>query len=326
MATNGTLTASSTVLYLTMVQKQVIRTLPILLVSGLVGNISSCLIFHERELRYNAVSRLLKSACIFNIIVLCYAIGINLYNVDHVSADTYSLIFCKLRLYIRHILLMIVRTYVTLACAASFALSSTKVNLRALCRPKYIQLAIISVPFVWILVPIHMPFLKTIRNNICIDIDPYVVPFAVYFFLIVGVFPIIVMTIFTLLTIHNLHLLHNRVQATIITPVRIKTRDRQFIRMLVSLVIMYLITNLYFPTNALYQALTYWQKKSPERVAIDSLIFSITSNHILYINNVSPFYLFFYSSLTFRKMFQRILHRYVDTTVSLIRKFFQRTG
>lgn len=322
MTTNST-ASNPTLLYLAMVQKQVVRSLAAVLVFGLFGNLSSCMVFCQKELRQNAVARLFTAASVFNILVLCYGIGYNLYTIDHVSTDTYSLVFCKLRLYIRHILLMIVRSYFILSCVACFALSSSRTFLRSLCRPKYVRAAIIAVPIVWPIIAIHMPFLKTIRKNQCIDVDSYVLPYAIYFFLIVGVMPVILMVFFTVLTVHNLQLLHNRVQASVATPMRVKARDRQFIRMLSALTTMYAATNVYYPVNVLYVAITYWQTKSAERLAIESLIFAITSNHILYINNVSPFFLFYSSSSAFRKIFWRVMHIYLRS-LPVVRKFAQR--
>lgn len=310
MTTN--LTASNTVvLYLTVVQRQLNQNLSILLGIGLLGNMTSCIIFLQKELRHNAVSLLFTAASIFNIIVLTYGISYSLYSIDNISLDTYSIIFCKLRLYIRHIFLMTVRSYIILACVACFALSSSRTNLRSLCRPQYVKTAIVVVPLIWPLIAIHMPILTIIRNNQCVNIDSYVLPFAIYFFLIVGIFPIILMVLFTLLTMNNLRRLHHRIQPTIVTPTRLKSRDRQFIRMLSSLVIMYVVTNLFYPTNVLYTAITHWSIKSLERIAIESIITSITSNYILYINNISPFFLFVCSSAAYRRVFYRVIYNCV---------------
>ena len=306
MASNAT-QVNSLLVYLANTQKQLTRSLSVLLAVGLLGNSLSLLVFREKKLRSNAVALLFSAASVFNILVLVYGIGTSLYGVDHVSPDTYSIVFCKLRLYLRHILLMIVRSYIVLACAASFGLSSSRASFRALCQPRLVTRAIVAVPFVWPLLAFHMPIWSTLRRNQCVNIDPYVLPFAVYFFLIVGVIPVLLMSFFILLTINNLRHLHRRAQASIRGPRRWKSRDQQFIRMLSALVIMYAVTNLFFPSNSLYSAITYWLAKSPERLAIESLVFSVTSNYILYINNISPFFLFFLSSGSFREVLFRVL-------------------
>ncbi|CAF1340890.1 unnamed protein product [Adineta steineri] len=272
------LTSSNTyVIYLSLVVKQLTLSLIIPLILGVVGNLSSCIVFRQKQFRSNGMSLLFTAASFFNIIVLVYGIGTSLYTLDHISPDTYSIVFCKIRLYVRHIFLMIVRSYIILACVAAFALSSSKTTLRSLCQPRYVKWAIVGVPFVWPLIALHMPLLTIIENNQCVNIDSYIFPFAIYFFLIVGVIPVFLMTLFIFLTIRNLRLLHNRIQSSIATPVKFKSRDRQFIRMLSALVLMYISTNLFYPTNVLYSAITHWTNKSSERIAIESIISSVTT-------------------------------------------------
>ena len=294
--TTNTTSSNTFVVYLANIQKQITRTLVVPLVVGLIGNIISCIVFRQKQLRSNGMSLLLTAASIFNIIVLIYGIGMSLYGVDHTNPDTYSIVFCRILIYIRHTLLMVVRSYIILACAASFALTSSRTNLRSLCEIRYVKWAIVVIPFIWPLIVIHMPFFVIIYKNQCVNIDGYIIPFAIYFFLVVGIFPVVSMVLFILLTIKNLRALRRRIQPTIVNRVTLKSRDQQFIRMLLALVIMYVTTNLFYPINILYSAITNWSYKSSERIAIESVVHSITSNYVLYINNVSPFFLFFFSS------------------------------
>jgi hypothetical protein len=314
--TTNTTSSNTIVGYLTVVQKQLTYSLAVPLVLGLVGNLASCVVFRQKQFRSNGISLLFTAAAIFSIIVLVYGIGLSFYANEHVSPDTYSIVSCKLHIYIRHILLMIVRSYIILACAASFALSSSRASLRSLCQPRRVKWVILVVPFIWPLIAIHMPLLTTIQENRCVNIDSYVLPFAIYFFLIVGLFPVLLMVLFILLTMNNLRLLHRRIQPSIASPMKLRSRDQQFIRMLSALVIMYITTNFFYPTNVLYSAITYWLEKSQERVAIESIVFSVTSNQVLYINNASPFFLFISSSATFRQSFYRIVCKYTRLFMS----------
>ena len=296
--------------YLSLVEDQLTYSLIIPLILGVVGNCFCCVIFRQKQFRSNAISTFFTAGSITNIIVLIYGIGINLDSVDHRSLDQYSLIFCQVRLYIRHTLLMIVRSYVVLACIASFSLSSSRMELRSLFRPKFVQWCIFLVPLIWPLIALHMPFFTIIRENRCIYVDSYMFISGIYFFFVVGIFPVLLMTLFILLTVKNLNSLHRRIQPSIVTPIRLKSRDQHFIRMLSSLVLMYITTNIFYPTNVLYLAMTNFSTKSEHRIAIESLIFFLTSNYILYINSVSPFFLFFWSSTAFRRSFYSIVDKY----------------
>ena len=307
---NNTTSSNNLVKYLNMIEDHTAHCLIIPLVLGLVGNSFSCIVFRQKQFRSNAISNLFMAASIFNIVVLVYGISINLYSVNYGSPTRYSIVFCKVFLYIRHILLMIVRSYIVLACIASFSLTSPRVNLRSIFQSRFLKWFIFAIPFLWPLIAIHMPIFTMIQEHRCVNVDSYVLPFGIYFFLIVGIFPVLFMTLFILLTVKNLKTLHRRVQPSIATPLRLKTRDQQFIRMLTSLVLMYITTNIFYPTNVLYLALTYSLEKSKERIAFESLIFFLTSNYILYINSVSPFFLFICSSTAFRRSFYGVLNKY----------------
>lgn len=306
METNTSSLTDLTVV-LNVVHKNLTLSLSILLFIGLVGNSMNFIVFRQLKLQKNPIALLFSASAIFNIIVLIYGIGTSLYTVNHVNPEIYSLPYCKLRLYLRHVLLMIVRAYIVLACASSFALSSTQNSIRLLCQIRNIKVLILIVPLVSPLIAFHMPIWTSIENDRCVTNESYIIPFAVYFFLIVGVLPIFLMILFIILTIKNLTSLHNRVQTAFVSLKRIRSRDRQFIKMLSSLVLMYITTNMFFPINTFYMSVTYWTPKSAQRIAIESIIYSITSNHILYINNISPFFLFSLSSSAFRKSVRMII-------------------
>ena len=208
---------------------------------------------------------------------------------------------------------MIVRSYIVLACIASFCLSSSRLKIRSLFHIRYVKLLIMIIPFVWPMIAIHMPILTELKLNKCVNIDEYVIPFGIYFFLIVGIISVVLMTLFILLTIKNLNEIHRRIEPSIsnVNSKRIKSRDKQFIRMLFSLVLMYITTNLFYPANVLYMSMTKSLSKSAQRIQIESLVITFTSNYILYVNNISPFFLFLFSSNSFRRSFFNVFHRHV---------------
>lgn len=299
------------------IQNGFTRSLILLLLLGISGNLLSYFIFREKRFENNPISLFFSAASIFNIIVLIYGISFTLYIIDHSNPENSSNFFCQIRSYLRHVFLMIVRTYITCACVSSYLLTSTKTKLRSLCQGKYVKIVIGCVPLMWLIIPFHLIIWNRIENGKCLQHSSYVLPFGIYFLLIVGILPVLFMSLFTGLTIRNLRYLHRRIQSSFSVSQRIHSKDRQFIRMLVALVIMYILTNLFFPTNTLYLSLTHSSEKSIERVALESLIFSLTSNHILYINNVSPFFLFYFSSSTFRQCVHQFLFK-------LKRIFFHR--
>lgn len=293
--------------YLKYIEDQMIRCLSIVLLIGLIGNVLSFFVFYEKDNRLNGISLLFRSASIFNIIVLIYGIGVSFYSINYFNPEKSSSIFCKIRLYIRHILLMIVRTYIVLACFGSFCLTSSKYLYRSLFDLRHVKWYIGIVPFIWPLIAFHMPLFTHLNANQCRNQSDYVFFFGIYFFTIVGLIPVILMVLFIFLTKNNLRLINRRIRPTLINgnSIKLKNRDQQFIRMLLSLVIMYMITNFIYPANVLYMSITDSTIKHQKRIQIESLILTITSNYILYINNISPFFLFFISSKSFRRTIYR---------------------
>lgn len=306
-SSTNTTRSSVLAMYMNYLQKQLSLSLSVMLVIGFLGNLVSFIIFRRQNLRRNAMALLFSASSIFNILVLVFGIGTSLYAVDRANPETTSATYCKLRGYIRHVLLMSVRGYIILACAASFALSSPKHSTRILCQTKFVKTMIIIVPLLSIVIAAHIPIWTTLQQNRCVMMDSYVIVYAIYFLLVVGIIPVVLMAFFILLTSQNLKKLHFPADNPVHVPVRIRRKDQQFIRMLASLVIMYVVTNIYFPANTFYMSVTYWTDKNPDRIFIESIIFSITSNYILYINNISPFFLFLLSSSTFRKSLRELL-------------------
>ena len=299
--------------YLKLIEDEMIRCLSIVLIIGLIGNMFSYIVFNDKEYRLSGISLLFRSASIFNIIVLIYGIGVSFYSVNNINPEKSSFIFCKIRLYIRHILLMIVRSYIVLACFGSFCLTSSKLVYRSLFEIRYVRWYVGIIPLLWPLIALHMPLLTNLNKNKCRNVDQYVLIFGIYFFTIVGIIPLLLMILFILLTINNLRVINRRIRPSVVNgnSMKLKSRDQQFIRMLLSLVIMYLITNLIYPLNVLYMSLTDSSIKNEKRVRIESLIITITSNYILYINNISPFFLFFISSKSFRRSFYRFYYKFI---------------
>jgi hypothetical protein len=70
--------------------------------------------------------------------------------------------------------------------------------------------------------------------------------------------------------------------------------------MLLTQIIVYLVTTGLYPISLLYTALTQYIHKSSERIVIENLITFQTNNFLFYLNNVAPFFTYYFTSKTFR--------------------------
>jgi hypothetical protein len=298
---NTTYIPSSLVIILPIIQKYMTILLIILLFIGIFANIIACIIFYEVQQRKNACSLFCAATSGVNIFILIQGlVGLTLGIVLIIDPENYNLIYCKTRLYIRHTLIMINRTCTIFSCASCFALSSKRVKLRLLIKRTYLSnRLIIFFCFFWFLFCSHVFFFTTLQNNHCIMIGNYTLIFSIYMFILAGTISPILMILFSLLTLWNLKRLRQCI-GPINQNLHLHKRDFQLIKMLLTQIIVYLVTTGLYPISLLYTALTQYIHKSSERIVIENLITFQTNNFLFYLNNVAPFFTYYFTSKTFR--------------------------
>ena len=139
----------------------------------------------------------------------------------------------------------------------------------------------ISAPF-WAIECIHVGIFFTNSSGRCGPAPAYALPYAIYSLIIIGIFPTVLMIIFSTLAWRNLKIIRSRVVPTTNAARRVKIhkRDRHLMKMLLCEVIVYVVTSIPFPLNILYGTLTssIAAQKSPMRLAVESLIGYIINN------------------------------------------------
>ena len=274
----------------------------ILLIIGILSNIITCLIFNRPKHRKNACSIFCAATSASNILILLQAIVGHLLDLMlPTSPENYNKIYCKARLYIRHALVMNNRTFTILSCAACYALTSKRQFLRQLIQRPWICRRTVLFSFIfWFVACAHSLFYTTIVDNTCVMIGNYTLIFAVYLFILAGTISPLLMILFSYLVRKNLRQLRTRIQP-VAHHFHLKKRDFQLVRMLLVHIIIYLVTTVLYPVNLLYSALTQNDtQKTFERQVIETFITFLTTNFIFYINNVAPFFTYYFTSSSFR--------------------------
>jgi hypothetical protein len=277
------------------------------LILGNIGNLANIAIFCQKEHRKNSCSLYLLTASFVNVFIINYGIIPTLYSLDYPNPELYSLVFCKLRLYLLHSALMISRSMVVLACIDRFALSSTSPHIRLFCQRKMALPIIVCVLLAWPLIAIHIPILLTIESGRCSTFGIYSLIYSSYSFLVAGLLPPTLMIFFGFKTMRNLHLIHSRVRPNNNAGVRIKRRDFSLIVMLMWEVILYLISTTPYPIQTLYLTVTNGVMKSTLRLQIESFVTYMAYSFLIYINSASPFYVYVSTSRTFRHECKQLL-------------------
>ncbi|UJR12245.1 hypothetical protein I4U23_016422 [Adineta vaga] len=280
------------------IQREMIRYgLSIYLALGLVGNVLNCIMFTRNSYRRTPSSLYLLSLSIFSMMFLMWLLIPSIYALYYSELQTQSVIYCKIRLYIGHILNLYLRYSVVFACTDRYFITRTNIHLRSLSSIKTAKKLLFFMFIIFPLMAIHMPILMDIRNGSCGMIGIYKLVYAIYQLIISGLLPPIFMSIFSILTINSLHQRHHTGQ------IRMKQSDRALTRMVVVEVIVNIITAIPYSINLLYGALTYFIiDKSTQRLEIESFITYISRFRIYFVG-VTPFYVFIFTSKPFRNEF-----------------------
>ncbi|CAF2795391.1 unnamed protein product [Rotaria sp. Silwood2] len=270
---------------------------------GNIGLVFNMLIFSQPAHRRNSCSLYILGMSFCSCIGLNSAIIPIIYALDHPNLLSYSLIFCKLQYYVRHVFSQSMRTFLVLACADRYATSSNRVCIRSFSR---YQVAIRIIPLVilfWLSLGIFPAMLYTNNNGEC-DAQNGLsnILYSTYIMTFLGIFPLVSLITFGILIVLNLkevraraHFLKNRNAVTIL-----RKRDRNMIRMLLIELIIYICTTIPTTVVLIYKAAVQNKVYSGERQDIESFIFFVGRTFLLYFNNSLPFWIYLSASRSFR--------------------------
>jgi hypothetical protein len=139
-----------------------------------------------------------------------------------------------------------------------------------------------------------------LRGNVCGMFGFYKFFYPIYQFIVISFIPPVLMGVFGFLAVRSIH----QRQAA---HVRVKRSDRDLMRMLVSQIMIHYSSSLPYSADLLYGTATFYVvNKSPQRVAIESFLYSLAQLISQFIF-VAPFYLFILSSKSFRRDFMKLI-------------------
>ena len=277
---------------------------------GFIGNLLNIAVFCRKHLRTNSCSIYFISTSIFNFLVIFFGIIPTIYT-SYSSYDysSYSSAYCKFRSYIVHVLLMISRSSVALACIDRFALCSPNVHIRALNQRHIAIRLVIGACCLWLLIPCHIIILADIQmpERRCGAGGIYSIIYGIYAAIVTAI-PLIIMIVFSSLATRNLRHIRARVHSNISTSAnRIRKHDVQFILILISEVIIYFLSTILFPVYSIYAAVTSSISKSSDRLAIEEFLRYLTLSFLVYVNSCSIFYIHLLASKAFRQEFKQLV-------------------
>jgi hypothetical protein len=197
------------------------------------------------------------------------------------------------------------RYLIIFACIDRACLSSRRVFIRNFSKVHTARIISIITVIFWFIGAIHLPILSTIESGNCIMPGIYNLIFGIYVLIFAGLIPPISMSIFTLITLHNLHLVRVRIHASTNQINRLmRQRDFHLTRMLTAQVVVYVLTTTPYPFNTIYGAITISMNKTIDRQIIETFFSFLTGTFLLFINPTVPFYIYILTSKAFRVEFK----------------------
>ncbi|CAF1229590.1 unnamed protein product [Adineta steineri] len=195
---------------------------PAIFIFGVVGNTLNCLVLSQRTLRSNPCTLFLLVSSFIDIISILFGLPTRIlggWNLDPTTTITW---ICKIRAFTVFSTRTMATWLIMLATIDRWLLSSTDVHRRQICSMKNVKRAIILSLIVSVLTYVHMFYCY----NANIEDQPLkcygntetcrLITDLSYAFISILI-PLIIMVIFGLLTISNVHRIHTRVHHQITT-------------------------------------------------------------------------------------------------------------
>ncbi|CAF1030898.1 unnamed protein product [Didymodactylos carnosus] len=238
---------------------------------GNITNFLNCFIFLQQSLRRQVCSFYFVCISITNLFVIDFLLLTRVmmsgYNYD---PTTWSDLFCKLRTYLWFVFNQWPRSFLILTCIDRFLISSSNTNYRQMSQKKYLKYIIPINICLWMALPFHVLFNTTIMNGSCVYLPGiYYVFNTVYNLLTSAVFPVLTLSIFSLLIINNVRRQSHRIQILIVQrQCQKQRREDQMTLMLLSHVLIFILMNLLNPIFQLYLLITANREKRLEELKL----------------------------------------------------------
>jgi hypothetical protein len=219
--------------------------MPIMVTVANLSNILSIIIFSQRHHRKSSCSIYLIFAAVCSIVSINWALIPTIKTLNN-PPDVFSqsLVLCRLRGYILQVANNLFRTFLILACADRFAMSSVRVGIRSWATVKIAWRTVIVAIVVWLFIASHILIWETIENSKCSAFGSYATFYTTYIFIVIFT-PLGLMSLFAFLTLRNMKRLRLRVQPANrehTTGVgQMRRRDSDLLKMVIAEVLVYLI-------------------------------------------------------------------------------------
>jgi len=202
---------------------------PIIIVFGIIGNISNIYIFTRPSL-YRSCSMYFLAGAVNGLVLLLFGTTSRWLGATFVGLDAtqFSPFFCRFRNYLMNIIYDLAPCFIACVTVDRFCSSSANIRIRRLsARPQIAYAVITIITLMAFIAFIHILINYTIIDSLCKSTSEFYTRFFSFFTTVYYFTAVIIIIIFGLGTIHNVRAQRKRIQSMIL---RINKIDRRRLR------------------------------------------------------------------------------------------------
>lgn len=305
-----------------------------IIITGTFGHICNLIIFSQRSQRRNPISVYFFSSSTICLIVLYIGVLIrylqDIYNIDPVNN---ILVVCRIRSFIIYVTLSLSNWYILLGTIDRYLISCNDNHRRQMSTIKNAYRSIVFITIIFMLSYCHIlilyntqTFVNSFGNlqNFCYpQRGSYRIFSDIQILVQFSFLPPLLMSIFVILIIRNIHASHRRIANTVVAHhhARMRKRDLQLSKMLLAQVLITIICSLPLAVSQLLTTLTLTSSKTVLRLTIESF-FALIARQLAFYNCSLSFYIYTLSGSQFRLELREIFGRI--TTVICHKRLLQK--
>ena len=283
-----------------------------IIIMGTFGHICNIIIFSKRSQRRNPISVYFLSSTVVCLIVIYMGVLVrylqDIYSLDPVNNN---LVMCRIRSFTVYIALSLSNWYILLGTIDRYLISCDDNRRRQLSTIKNAYRSIVFITIVSILCYCHILILYNIQTflnvydrlqNFCYpQRGNYRIFSDIQILLQFSLLPPLLMSVFVVLIIKNIHASHRRIANTVVAQhhARIKRRDLQLSKMLLVQVMITIICSLPLAVSQLLTTLTLTTTKTVLRLTIENF-FALVARQLAFFNCSISFYVYTLAGSQFR--------------------------
>ncbi|CAF0840737.1 unnamed protein product [Adineta steineri] len=290
-------------------------------VLGIIGHLLNFYVLTRRKLRSSPCTLYFlaatAAACVVVWIMLPWRFLQYAYNIEPAY---YSSAICKIEYYLNNTTRAMASWFLGLACMDRYFCSSSNARMRRFSSVRMARIIIIIFTLTMFIIHIHVPIYNIVGtgrtpvpfsqvSTICTITTGFYATFSLYWFFIVYAFsPPVIMLIFGLLTLFNIHQRRRQILPNA-SDINNRKREKTSRQMLIMLIVQCTFITICTMPTALQRFYTYFtstQQKSTTQKALDQL-FLTTTLALGFIGHSLTFYMFTLSGSMFRDEVKQLI-------------------